>query len=168
MTAPIPLVPVRPRRRPSLRVLPAPDPEPPYDPDPYWERPRLRAVPDQLPIEWAGRARTGRGGATPPNEPPGARQAAWLLANGYLEVLRGQRRAEQLAASGIGAGVDQLKEVRPRPDRRVFLHGLYVVQSVPGKAEVVVTLRDAERISALTIQLVRQHTGWRCAHFQMV
>jgi hypothetical protein len=167
MTAPIPVATARPRRV-HLRVLPAPDPEPPYDPDPYWERPRLRAVPDQLPIEWAGRARPGRGDATPPHEPPGARRAAWLLVNGYLDVLRGRRRAEQLAATAIGDGADQLRQVRPRPGRRVRLHGLYVVQSVPGKAEVVVTLGDAGRISALTIQLVRHGNGWRCAHFQML
>lgn len=167
MTVPIPVAPPVPLH-PRLRVVPAPDPDPPYDPEPYWERPRLRAVPDQLPIEWAGRSRRGRAGAAGPAEPPGARQAAWLLVNAYLEVLRGRRRAGQLAATAVGEDVEQLRAVHPQPDRHVTLRRLYVTGSVPDKAEVVVTLDEAGRVWALTIQLVRLPCGWRCAYFRMV
>lgn len=151
----------------TLRILPVPDTEPDHDPDPYWARPRLAAVPGQLPLRWYP-----SGGVDddtdPPYRPPGAQRAAWLLINGYLEVLAGRRPASQLAGTATADAARQLSRVAPDPRRRLRLYRLHVTEQQPGRADVVVLLDDvpAGRVSAIGMLLVHTDGGWRCADFQ--
>ncbi|BCJ33343.1 hypothetical protein Athai_08460 [Actinocatenispora thailandica] len=153
----------------ALRVLPPPDTEPDHDPDPYWVRPRLSAVAPRPP-----RARPAADddadGADPGEHPPGAQRAAWLLINGYLEVLAGRRPASQLAGPATPAAARQLIQVTPNPQRRLRLFRLHVIEQLPGRAEVVVLLTDLDRgqVLAIALRLVHADGSWRCADFQGV
>lgn len=156
--------------RATLRVLPPPDTEPEPDPDPYWMRPRLSAVGAELPLTWAPPADDTDDDADPDEHPPGAQRAAWLLINGYLEVLAGRRPASQLAGTATPAAARQLVQVTPNPQRRLRLFRLHVIEQLPGRAEVVVLLTDLDReqVFAVALRLVHTDGAWRCADFQVV
>ncbi|GIL31284.1 Rv3235 family protein [Actinocatenispora comari] len=155
--------------RGALRVLPPPDTEPDPDPDPYWERPRLSAVGTELPLAWSPAA-DDSDDADPAEHPPGAQRAAWVLINGYLEVLAGRRPASQLAGPATPAAARQLIQVTPDPKRRLRLFRLHVIEQLPGRAEVVVLLTDLDReqVFAVALRLVHLDGVWRCADFQDV
>ncbi len=191
MTAPLPAVPPEavppeavpldtgartlwpvPADRPALRILPVPETEPPFDPDPCWDRPRLRAV-RELPLDWTGGAGDAPGGAQPepPSGPPGARRAAWRLVNAYLDVLHGRRPWEQLLPTSTPDGAEWLRRELagpPQPTRRVRMQSLHVAEPTPGSAEVVVVLADHRGVWALALHLLHRDGTWRCDHFETV
>jgi hypothetical protein len=181
MTAPLPLepapfsAPAAPAQRPMLRILPVPRTEPAFDPDPFWDRPHLHAVPDpgtELPLPWAHRGRAEPATRTePPSGPPGARRAAWRLANGYVDVLHGRRPPIQLTRFATADGSACLhRELagRPEPGRQVRLQSLHVSEPVPGVAEAAAVLTAADQVWAVAFRLENRDGQWRCAHFETV
>ncbi len=180
MTAPLPAEPLEPwpvpADRPALRILPVPETEPPFDPDPCWNRPRLRAV-RELPLDWTGGAvdplavEPAPTRPQPPSGPPGARRAAWRLVNAYLDVLHGRRPLEQLLHTATPDGAEWLRRELagpPQPTRRVRMQSLHVAEPRPGSAEIVVILADHRSTWALTVHLLHRDGSWRCDHFETV
>lgn len=176
MTAPLPADPDGPAHlpaeHPALRILPAPDTEPPFDADPWQPRPRLRSV-NELPLPW-GRRPAGSpqpAPVQPPSGPPGARRAAWRLVNAYLDVLSGRRPLDQLLRTATPVGADCLRRElvgSPKPGRRISLQSVHVAEPMPGSAEVVVVLTDPATAWAVAVQLQHRAGQWRCAHFETV
>lgn len=138
-----------PDQRPVLTIVSAPDCEPPFDPDPFWARPRLRPVPDvpEPPADRASAADRPMPDDHRPG-PAGATLATRRLVAAYLDALHGRRPAAQLVRLATADGADHLRRALSAPispRRRIRLQSLHVAEPLPGVAEAVDTHRG-ERV----------------------
>ena len=157
---------------PGLRLLPAPDCDPPYDDErpggqalplrPAALRRPLRVVPplDDAPAEPA---------LTPASDLPPAQPFAHALVQRWLEVLAGVRPLKHLQRDTSLEVYDELERAltaRPlpagtRPDGRA-VRSVHVQQRPEGIAEVSATVRRGERYAAVALRLEGAGGSWRC------
>ena len=162
--------------RPTLRLLPAPPSEPPYD-DELPERPALHVVNGQLALPLPtmpgaaarlrllphGPARDDRSAV------PAARPFALALVQRLLEVLAGLRPVTQLQGATTFELYSELESAiaaLPRPSGRRptprDVRSLHVQEQDGGVAEVCATVRRGERAAALAFRLETVRGTWRC------
>lgn len=182
----LPLAPTRdPDGRPTLRLLPAPPCEPPYDDELV-----APAAPRALAPAAAPAARGGitlrlvaRGGAspllrdddddparrTPLSQLPPARPFARALVQRLLEVLAGLRPLTQLRRDTSFELLEELEQAlagRPRatgarPTPR-DVRSVHVQVREDGVAEVCATVRRGGRACALALRLEGVEGAWQC------
>lgn len=160
---------------PTLRLLPVPVSEPPYDdelPPVVHDRaplgplsgllPPLRLVP-ALPADDEPPPRT------PLSELPAAQPVARALVQGLLEVLAGVRPLSQLqrgTSIELYAHLEQLVLGRPRSRGHRpgtgAVRSLHVQQRPEGVAEVCATVRRGERTAAIALRLEGVGGRWCC------
>ena len=162
---------------PTLRLLPAPVSEPPYDdelpPRPVSTAPPLgplrsfapllRLVPDLLPGAEPTPVRT------PASELPSAHPVARALLQGLLEVLAGVRPLTQLqrgTSLELYAELEQVMIARPRvtgsrPGTGA-VRSVHVQQRPDGVAEVCATVHRGQRMAALALRLEGRDGRWCC------
>ena len=158
---------------PGLRLLPAPDSEPPYDDERPGGRPLplrptslgrrpLRIVPSFSDDE----AEAQR---TPASALPPAQPFAHAFVQRLLEVLAGVRPLKQLQHQTSLDVYDELERVLaggprvggPRPDGRA-VRSVRVQQRPEGVAEVFATVRRGGRYGAIALRLDGVDGTWRC------
>lgn len=147
---------------PAMRVCPVADTDPPYDRDPFWDRPRLRPVPEPLSTPPATPEPPV---VEPATGPPGAQLAAHRLVHAYLDVLHGRRRLSQLTALATVRGMERLQLALGEPGqpwRRVRLAKLHVTEPLPAAAECIVLLHEASSVWALAFRLEHRGGAWHC------
>jgi uncharacterized protein DUF6459 len=155
-------VPALPDNDPAIRVCPVADTDPPYDRDPFWDRPRLRPVPEAVAAAPVADVEPPTG---PESGPPGAELAAHRLVHAYLDVLHGRRRPSQLTALATVRGTERLYRALGEPGqpwRRVRLGRLHVAEPLPGIAECAAVLREAGSAWALAFRLEHRGGAWQC------
>ncbi|GAC1442022.1 MAG: hypothetical protein NVS3B26_03650 [Mycobacteriales bacterium] len=158
---------------PDLRLLPAPDSEPPYDderpggqplplrPTSLGRRP-LRIVPTLIDDEDDLKR-------TPTSDLPPAQPFAHALVQRLLEVLAGLRPLRQLQRDTSLEVYEQLERVLitrprgagPRPDGR-SIRSVRVQQRPEGVAEVFATVRRSDRYGALALRIDGVNGAWLC------
>lgn len=155
-------VPALPDDDTAICVCPVTDTDPPYDRDPFWDRPRLRPVPQPVAPQ---PARPAPEAAEPAGGPPGAQLAAHRLVHAYLDVLHGRRRPSQLTALATVRGMERLQLALGEPGqpwRRVRLGRLHVTEPLPGIAECAAVLREAGSAWALAFRMEHRSGAWQC------
>ena len=167
---------------PTLRLLPAPSAEPPYD-DELPPGARLRLVPPLTPLPAAAPAplrlvpvpadvpldEDDLPLRTPTSELPPTRPFAHALVQRLLEVVAGLRPVSQLQADTTLELFDQLSAslaARPRPvgarPTRRDVRSVHVQERADGVAEVCATVRRGGRMTALALRLEGRSGAWRC------
>jgi len=161
---------------PTLRLLPVPVSEPPYDDElpPVLDGraplgplscllPPLRLVPALPADDEPPPART------PASELPAARPVARALVQGLLEVLAGVRPLSQLqrgTSTELYAHLEQVVLERQRTTGRRpgtgAVRSLHVQQRPDGVAEVCATVRRGERTAAIALRLEGVRGRWCC------
>jgi hypothetical protein len=167
------------QRRP--RLLPAPDPNPPYDshdrpwrpPEPRGRTPRQGVLALEFQLPSGVPARPGPlaqhdvarqpdlvvAGGLPPSE-----RWSRMLAEAFADVLNGTRPAEQLRF-WVTKNVHRrlLSATRltgPRPAHRV--RTVHRQSPVPGVVEVTATLHDRDRAHAMAFRMEERRGHWVC------
>lgn len=162
---------------PTLRLLPVPISEPPYDDElppldvppirpigPLRSLARLRLVPDPPADDGEGiRPRT------PTDALPPARPAAHALVQAVLEVVAGVRPLTQLrrdTSIELYERLEQILRYRPRPTgvrpTGGAVRSLHIQQQPEGVAEVCATVQRGARAGALALRLEGVDGRWSC------
>jgi Family of unknown function (DUF6459) len=180
-------------RRPTVRLVPAPPLEPPFDdqraPEAYPLSPDAGA---QLTLQWRTPDRPCAVNAPvelQPGAAAGASQPAWHAALRFLdrcqEILNGHRPASHIRpmsapmeAQTIMEHVAAVARRTTRPPRTAQPAGrsgarpgavarrrVYVSEPRPGAAEAMAVLSQASRSWAVAFRLERRGTAWLCTTF---
>ncbi|MGQ0844699.1 MAG: Rv3235 family protein [Sporichthyaceae bacterium] len=147
------------------RVLPAPDPNPPYDAvDRAWIRPGGESVGQGvLPLKFAAAIPRSRRPA-PDGPDIAAMQRAGALTRAVAEALSGTRPPVQLRYGFTGnAHRRLLLAVRLSPGRYA-VPTIHVQPVAPRALEVAATLRGAGHSHLLALRLEVRHERWVCTH----
>jgi hypothetical protein len=168
--------------RPTLRLLPAPDIDPPYDDLPYDESSRTRpmtdgtlalafpAEPHALPLRLVPPAAArpsgdGRG-------LPDARAWAVRLTQAIGEVLAGARAPGQLNRYTTWEVLQHLERAACRLGRwrvpgRPMVRSVHVSRPTPGVVEVCAVVDTGNRRRALALRLDARDDTWLCTALQV-
>ncbi len=158
----------------TLRLLPVPMSEPPYDDEvvrsggaplrslgPLRTHPSLRLVPDLDDEPSAGR--------TPLGDLPPARPVAHALVQGLLEVLAGVRPVKQLRGTTSLEMYDRLEQhvqraarpTGPRPGGGA-VRSLHLQERPEGVVEICATVHRGHRPTALALRMEGVDGRWAC------
>ncbi len=159
----------------TLRLLPVPVSEPPYDDEvvvaasdalrrplgPLRTHPSLRLVPDLDEEPSAGR--------TPLGDLPPARPVAHALVQGLLEVLAGVRPVKQLRSTTSLEMYDRLEQhvqsapraTGPRPGGGA-VRSLHLQERPEGVVEICATVHRGQRPTALALRMEGVDGRWAC------
>jgi hypothetical protein len=158
----------------GLRLLPAPDCEPPYDDErpggqPLPLRPAsMRLAPPLRLVSDADESTWDRD-STPSADLPPLRPFAHALVQRLLEVLAGVRPLAQLQRDTtfeVYDGLERLLTSRPRPtgarpDRR-SIRSVHVQEQPGCVAEVTATVRHGQRYAAIAARIEADRDRWQC------
>jgi hypothetical protein len=180
-------------RMPTVRLVPAPPLDPPFDDQRGSEAsPLPPGAGAQLTFQWPGRDDLPRAsiGQVPHDPPPpgattGASQPAWHAALRFLsrcqEILNGHRPAShvrplcapvdaQTIVEHLAAVARRTRTAQPaggpggRPNA-VARRRVHVCEPRPGAAEATAVLSQANRTWAIAFRLERRGTAWLCTAF---
>ncbi len=174
---------------PLIRLLPAPDLEPPYEDEADAGQSVPRRQPARparaLPLPWPDDAgwQTFRSPVRPPVSE--ARLAAHRYLALCLEVLGGFRPLAHLRILTSAPAYGRVSEELTRnarhsapppaaptgrfaPGGRVLLRHLRICEPRDGIAEVAAVLGRADQVWAMALRLERHHGVWLCSHLEMV
>ena len=177
--APLALVPAR---VPTLRLLPVPPCEPPYDdertgglsvvaaaPAPVGPLRALPPLPLRLVPALDDEDDDGPSARTPVADLPPARPVAHALVQGLLEVLAGVRPVSQLqrgTTPELFAELERVVHGRPRTTgarpRTGAVRSLHVQERPEGVAEVCATVSRGSRAAAVALRLEGIGGRWCC------
>lgn len=168
---------------PTLRLLPAPRTDPPYDdelppPGPVVDGTLALAFPSTpllLPLRLVPPADPADDEEDRHAPPPDARQWSGRLAQAVVEVLAGVRAAAQLSRFATFEVLEQLERATGRlggrpdgmPARRPAVVSLRICQPHAYACEAAAVIDTGRRHRALAVRLDADHGRWRCTSLHL-